>query len=134
MNLQKRSEGPLWSEFILGDRRGEYLFSDEQKSQLQQRLSYLTAEDLVSIAFLFFLVWFYHMFTIYFDFIEFKPREGQTPLQRSGAGGLWHVSRGQLNARALRWGHFEAHTCGKTVDVDAWEGEVGGAEQTGCHL
>lgn len=46
VHLQKRSEGPLWSEFILGDRRGEYLMNDEQKSQLQQRLSYLTAEDL----------------------------------------------------------------------------------------
>ncbi|XP_016419130.1 nudC domain-containing protein 1 isoform X1 [Sinocyclocheilus rhinocerous] len=46
VSLQKRSEGPLWSEVILGDRRGEYLMSDEQKSQLQQRLSYLTSEDL----------------------------------------------------------------------------------------
>lgn len=46
--LQKRSEGPLWSELVLGDRRGEYLMSDEQKSQLQQRLSYLTSEDLNS--------------------------------------------------------------------------------------
>ncbi|KAK2887445.1 hypothetical protein Q8A67_015673 [Cirrhinus molitorella] len=46
VSLQKRSEGPLWSELILGDRRGEYLMNDEQKSQLQQRLSYLTAEDL----------------------------------------------------------------------------------------
>ncbi|XP_052441021.1 nudC domain-containing protein 1 [Carassius gibelio] len=44
--LQKRSEGPLWSEVVLGDQRGEYLLSDEQKSQLQQRLSYLTSEDL----------------------------------------------------------------------------------------
>ncbi|RXN28526.1 nudC domain-containing 1 [Labeo rohita] len=48
VSLQKRSEGPLWSEVILGDRRGEYLMNDEQKSQLQQRLSYLTAEDLNS--------------------------------------------------------------------------------------
>ncbi|XP_026080642.1 nudC domain-containing protein 1 isoform X3 [Carassius auratus] len=46
VSLQKRSEGPLWSEVVLGDRRGEYLMTDEQKSQLQQRLSYLTAEDL----------------------------------------------------------------------------------------
>uniref|UniRef100_A0A8C2GY76 NudC domain-containing protein 1 n=1 Tax=Cyprinus carpio TaxID=7962 RepID=A0A8C2GY76_CYPCA len=46
VSLQKRSEGPLWSEVILGDRRGEYLMSYEQKSQLQQRLSYLTSEDL----------------------------------------------------------------------------------------
>ncbi|XP_073677570.1 nudC domain-containing protein 1 [Garra rufa] len=49
VSLQKRSEGPLWSEVILGNRRGEYLMNDEQKSQLQQRLSYLTAEDLVSL-------------------------------------------------------------------------------------
>ncbi|TRY58755.1 hypothetical protein DNTS_034586 [Danionella cerebrum] len=41
-----KSEGPLWSELVLGDRRGEYLMSDEQKSQLQQKLSYLTSEDL----------------------------------------------------------------------------------------
>uniref|UniRef100_A0A8C1B8C7 NudC domain-containing protein 1 n=1 Tax=Cyprinus carpio carpio TaxID=630221 RepID=A0A8C1B8C7_CYPCA len=46
VSLQKRSKGPLWSEVILGDRRGEYLMSYEQKSQLQQRLSYLTSEDL----------------------------------------------------------------------------------------
>lgn len=46
VSLQKRSEGPLWSEVVLGDRRGEYLMNDEQKSQLQQRLSYLTSEDL----------------------------------------------------------------------------------------
>ncbi len=46
--LQKRSEGPLWSEVVLGNRRGEQLMSDEQISQLQQRLSYLTSEDLVS--------------------------------------------------------------------------------------
>ncbi|XP_059412025.1 nudC domain-containing protein 1 [Carassius carassius] len=46
VSLQKRSEGALWSEVVLGDRRGEYLMSDEQKSQLQQRLSYLTSEDL----------------------------------------------------------------------------------------
>uniref|UniRef100_A0A672SWM3 NudC domain-containing protein 1 n=1 Tax=Sinocyclocheilus grahami TaxID=75366 RepID=A0A672SWM3_SINGR len=46
VSLQKRSKGLLWSEVILGDRRGEYLMSDEQKSQLQQRLSYLTSEDL----------------------------------------------------------------------------------------
>lgn len=48
ISLQKRSDGPLWSEVVLGDRRGEYLVNDEQKSQLQQKLSYLTAEDLVS--------------------------------------------------------------------------------------
>lgn len=48
VSLQKRSEGPLWSEVVLGNRRGEYLMNDEQKSQLQQKLSYLTAEDLVS--------------------------------------------------------------------------------------
>ncbi|XP_077051471.1 nudC domain-containing protein 1 [Siphateles boraxobius] len=46
VNLQKRSEGPLWSEVVLGNRRGEYLMNDDQKSQLQQKLSYLTAEDL----------------------------------------------------------------------------------------
>ncbi|XP_051948525.1 nudC domain-containing protein 1 [Xyrauchen texanus] len=46
VSLQKRSEGPLWTELVLGNRRGEYLMSEEQKSQLQQRLSYLTAEDL----------------------------------------------------------------------------------------
>lgn len=90
MILQKRSEGPLWAEFILGDHRGEYLFSDEQKSQIHQRLSYLTAEDLVSIsiASFHFSVRFYQIFMFDFDSLESKPREGQTPLQRSGTGGL----------------------------------------------
>ncbi|XP_066531985.1 nudC domain-containing protein 1 isoform X2 [Hoplias malabaricus] len=46
VTLQKRSEGPQWSELVLGDRRGEYIFSEEQTSQLHQRLAHLTAEQL----------------------------------------------------------------------------------------
>lgn len=47
VNLQKRSEGPLWSELVLGDKRGQYVMDEEQAAQLHQRLSYLTAEELV---------------------------------------------------------------------------------------
>lgn len=47
VNLQKRSEGPLWSELVLGDKRGQYIVDEEQAAQLHQRLAYLTAEELV---------------------------------------------------------------------------------------
>ncbi|KAG9278921.1 nudC domain-containing protein 1 [Astyanax mexicanus] len=46
ISLQKRSEGPLWSELVLGDRRGEYIMNEEQAAQIQQRLAHLTAEEL----------------------------------------------------------------------------------------
>lgn len=46
VTLQKRSEGPMWPELVLGDRRGEFLMSEEQAALLSQRLSHLTAEDL----------------------------------------------------------------------------------------
>ncbi|XP_017310548.1 nudC domain-containing protein 1 [Ictalurus punctatus] len=46
VNLQKRSEGPLWSELVLGDKRGQYIVDEEQAAQLHQRLAYLTAEEL----------------------------------------------------------------------------------------
>ncbi|XP_072530723.1 nudC domain-containing protein 1 [Salminus brasiliensis] len=46
ISLQKRSEGPLWSELVLGDRRGEYIMNEEQAAQLHQRLAHLTAEEL----------------------------------------------------------------------------------------
>ncbi|XP_030644875.1 nudC domain-containing protein 1 isoform X2 [Chanos chanos] len=44
--LQKRTEGPMWSELVTGDRRGQFIMSDEQAAQVHQRLSHLTAEDL----------------------------------------------------------------------------------------
>ncbi|XP_058234287.1 nudC domain-containing protein 1 isoform X2 [Hemibagrus wyckioides] len=46
VHLQKRSEGPLWSELVLGDKRGQYIVDEEQAAQLHQRLAYLTAEEL----------------------------------------------------------------------------------------
>ncbi|XP_028819791.1 nudC domain-containing protein 1 [Denticeps clupeoides] len=46
VSLQKRSEGPMWVELVVGDRRGEYVVSEEQAALLHQRLSHLTAEDL----------------------------------------------------------------------------------------
>lgn len=47
VNLQKRSEGPLWAELVLGDKRGQYVVDEEQAAQLHQKLAYLTAEELV---------------------------------------------------------------------------------------
>ncbi|KAI4883688.1 hypothetical protein NFI96_012391 [Prochilodus magdalenae] len=46
VSLQKRSEGPLWSELVLNDRRGEYVMNEEQAALLHQRLAHLTAEEL----------------------------------------------------------------------------------------
>ncbi|KAF5901268.1 nudC domain-containing protein 1 isoform X1, partial [Clarias magur] len=46
VNLQKRSEGPLWSEVVLGDKRGQYIVDEEQAAQIHQRLAYLTAEEM----------------------------------------------------------------------------------------
>ncbi|KAL6460400.1 hypothetical protein MHYP_G00303660 [Metynnis hypsauchen] len=46
VSLQKRSEGPLWSELVLGDRKGEYIMNEEQAAQLHLRLAHLTAEEL----------------------------------------------------------------------------------------
>ncbi|XP_061597220.1 nudC domain-containing protein 1-like [Cololabis saira] len=44
--LQKRSEGPVWPELVMGDRRGEFVMSDEQAALLHERLTHLTSEDL----------------------------------------------------------------------------------------
>uniref|UniRef100_A0A3Q3XA47 NudC domain-containing protein 1 n=1 Tax=Mola mola TaxID=94237 RepID=A0A3Q3XA47_MOLML len=46
VTLQKRSEGPMWPELVMGDKRGEYMISDEQAALIHERLSYLTSEDL----------------------------------------------------------------------------------------
>ncbi|XP_068188933.1 nudC domain-containing protein 1 [Antennarius striatus] len=46
VTLQKRDEGPVWPELVMGDRRGEYVMSSEQAALLQDRLAYLTSEDL----------------------------------------------------------------------------------------
>lgn len=47
VTLQKRSEGPLWPELVMGDRRGELVMSDEQAALIHERLTHLTSEDLV---------------------------------------------------------------------------------------
>uniref|UniRef100_A0A8C2XFV4 NudC domain-containing protein 1 n=1 Tax=Cyclopterus lumpus TaxID=8103 RepID=A0A8C2XFV4_CYCLU len=46
VTLQKLTEGPLWSELLTGDKRGEYVVSDEQAALLHERLTFLTSEDL----------------------------------------------------------------------------------------
>ncbi|XP_019959970.2 nudC domain-containing protein 1 [Paralichthys olivaceus] len=46
VTLQKRSEGPMWPELVMGDRRGEYVMSDEQAALIHERLTHLTSEDL----------------------------------------------------------------------------------------
>ena len=48
VTLQKRSEGPMWPELVMGDRRGEYVMNDEQAALIHERLTYLTSEDMVS--------------------------------------------------------------------------------------
>uniref|UniRef100_A0A3B4X9F9 NudC domain-containing protein 1 n=1 Tax=Seriola lalandi dorsalis TaxID=1841481 RepID=A0A3B4X9F9_SERLL len=49
VTLQKRSEGPVWAELVMGDRRGEHVMSDEQAALIHQRLTHLTSEDLVRL-------------------------------------------------------------------------------------
>ncbi|XP_029022760.1 nudC domain-containing protein 1 [Betta splendens] len=46
VTLQKRGEGPTWSELVVGDRRGEYVLSEEQAAVMHERLKHLTSEDL----------------------------------------------------------------------------------------
>ncbi|XP_062291954.1 nudC domain-containing protein 1 [Scomber scombrus] len=46
VTLQKRSEGPMWSELVMGDSRGEYVMSDEQAALIHERLTHLTSEDM----------------------------------------------------------------------------------------
>ncbi|KAG7233120.1 hypothetical protein INR49_007473 [Caranx melampygus] len=48
VSLQKRSEGAVWSELVLGDRRGEHVMSEEQAALIHQRLNHLTSDDLQS--------------------------------------------------------------------------------------
>ncbi|XP_028316505.1 nudC domain-containing protein 1-like isoform X2 [Gouania willdenowi] len=48
VTLQKRSEGPMWPELVMGDRRGQYVMSEEQATLLHQTLAHLTSEDLNS--------------------------------------------------------------------------------------
>ncbi|KAG7264288.1 hypothetical protein CRUP_026234 [Coryphaenoides rupestris] len=49
VTLQKRAEGDQWVELVTGDRRGEYVVSEEQAALIHQRLTHLTADDLVNL-------------------------------------------------------------------------------------
>ncbi|CAL8298864.1 unnamed protein product [Lota lota] len=46
VTLQKLEEGSTWAELVPGDRRGEYVVSEEQAALIHQRLTYLTGDDL----------------------------------------------------------------------------------------
>ncbi|MEQ2274111.1 NudC domain-containing protein 1, partial [Xenotaenia resolanae] len=46
VTLQKLSEGPMWPELVLGNRRGQFVMSDEQTALIHERLTHLTSEDL----------------------------------------------------------------------------------------
>lgn len=50
VTLQKRGEGPMWPELVMGDKRGEYVMSDEQAALIHERLTHLTSEDLVRLS------------------------------------------------------------------------------------
>ncbi|XP_037119829.1 nudC domain-containing protein 1 [Syngnathus acus] len=45
VNLQKRTQGPMWPELVTGDRRGEHVMSDEQAALIHERLTHLTSQD-----------------------------------------------------------------------------------------
>lgn len=46
VRLQKASEGAMWPELVMGDRRGEYVINSQQAALIHQRLSHLTSEHL----------------------------------------------------------------------------------------
>lgn len=46
VTLQKRTEGPMWPELVVGDRSGEQVISDEQAALIHQRLAHLTSDEL----------------------------------------------------------------------------------------
>nr|XP_057903283.1 nudC domain-containing protein 1 [Doryrhamphus excisus] len=48
VTLQKHTEGPMWPELVIGDRRGEHVMNDEQAALIHERLTHLTSEDLHS--------------------------------------------------------------------------------------
>ncbi|XP_061679532.1 nudC domain-containing protein 1 isoform X2 [Syngnathoides biaculeatus] len=45
LNLQKRTEGPVWPELVTGDRRGRHVMSEEQAAVVRDRLTQLSSED-----------------------------------------------------------------------------------------
>lgn len=47
VTLQKRSEGSMWPELVMGDSRGEFVMSDDQAAMIHERLKHLTSEELV---------------------------------------------------------------------------------------
>lgn len=59
VTLQKRSEGPMWPELVIGDRSGEHVMSDEQAALIHERLSHLTSDELVGTPSM-----FYHKYEI----------------------------------------------------------------------
>ncbi|XP_013880254.1 nudC domain-containing protein 1 isoform X2 [Austrofundulus limnaeus] len=46
LSLQKLSEGSMWSELVMGNKKGELVMSDEQAALIHDRLTHLTSEDL----------------------------------------------------------------------------------------
>lgn len=46
VTLQKLAEGPLWPELVVGNRRGEFVMSDQQAALIHERLTHLTSDDL----------------------------------------------------------------------------------------
>ncbi|XP_041933032.1 nudC domain-containing protein 1 [Alosa sapidissima] len=48
ISLQKREEGPMWPELVLGDRRGEHVVTEEQAALIHERLAHLTTDDMNS--------------------------------------------------------------------------------------
>lgn len=47
VTLQKRSEGQVWPELVVGDRSGEQVISEGQAALIHQRLAHLTSDELV---------------------------------------------------------------------------------------
>uniref|UniRef100_W5M5F7 NudC domain-containing protein 1 n=1 Tax=Lepisosteus oculatus TaxID=7918 RepID=W5M5F7_LEPOC len=48
ITLQKKDEGAMWPELIIGDQRGEFIMDQAQAALIHERLTHLTSEDLAT--------------------------------------------------------------------------------------
>ncbi|XP_066572053.1 nudC domain-containing protein 1 [Amia ocellicauda] len=46
ITLQKKEEGPMWPELVMGDRRGQFVLDQAQAAIIHEQLTHLTSEDL----------------------------------------------------------------------------------------
>ena len=45
--LAKQQEGPMWTDLVIGDHRGQYVVDPDQARRIHEKLEHLTTSDLV---------------------------------------------------------------------------------------